>query len=56
MSTNSVETYLRKDGSIVSSYVHYDGYETGVGMTLLNTTIQSERPSRFSRGILLKFE
>ena len=35
MSTNSVVAYLRKDGSIVSSYVHYDGYETGVGMTLL---------------------
>ena len=35
MSTNSVVAYLRSDGSIVSSYVHYDGYETGVGMTLL---------------------
>ena len=35
MSTNSVVAYLRTDGSIVSSYVHYDGYETGVGMTLL---------------------
>ena len=35
MSTNSVVAYLRSDGSIVSSYVHYDGYETGVGITLL---------------------
>ena len=35
MSTNSVVAYLRSDGSIVSSYVQYDGYETGVGMTLL---------------------
>ena len=35
MSTNSVVAYLISDGSIVSSYVHYDGYETGVGMTLL---------------------
>ena len=35
MSTNSVVAYMRKDGTIVSSYVHYDGYETGVGMTLL---------------------
>jgi hypothetical protein len=26
---------MREDGSIVSSYVHYDGYETGVGGTLL---------------------
>ena len=34
MSTNS-KTYLNEDGSVVSSYVHYDGYETGVGMTLL---------------------
>ena len=35
MSTNSVVAYMREDGSIVSSYVHYDGYETGVGGTLL---------------------
>lgn len=35
MSTNSVVAYLNEDGSVVSSYVHYDGYETGVGMTLL---------------------
>ena len=35
MSTNSVVAYVRSDGSLVSSYVHYDGYETGVGMTLL---------------------
>ena len=35
MSTNSVVAYLRTDGSIVSSYVHYDGYETGVVMALL---------------------
>ena len=35
MSTNSIVAYLNEDGSIVSSYVHYDGYETGVGMMLL---------------------
>ena len=35
MSTNSIVAYLNEDGSVVSSYVHYDGYETGVGMTLL---------------------
>ena len=35
MSTNSVVAYLNEDGSVVSSYVHYDGYETGVGMMLL---------------------
>ena len=35
MSTNSVVAYLNEDGSVVSSYVHYDGYETGGGMMLL---------------------
>ena len=35
MSTNSVVAYLNEDGSVISSYVHYDGYETGVGMMLL---------------------
>ena len=35
MSTNSIVAYLNEDGSVVSSYVHYDGYETGVGMMLL---------------------
>ena len=43
MSTNSVVAYMRKDGSIVSSYVHYDGYETGVGMTLLENYSTDER-------------
>ena len=35
MSTNSLVAYLRKDGSVVSSYVHYDGHTTGVGEMLL---------------------
>ena len=35
MSTNSLVAYLREDGSVVSSYVHYDGYSTGVGEMLL---------------------
>jgi hypothetical protein len=43
MSTNSVVAYMREDGSIVSSYVHYDGYETGVGMTLLEYYSTEER-------------
>ena len=43
MSTNSVVAYMREDGSIVSSYVHYDGYETGVGMTLLEHYSTEER-------------
>ena len=35
MSTNSLVAYLRENGSVVSSYVHYDGYATGVGEMLL---------------------
>ena len=35
MSTNSLAAYLRKDNSVVSSYVHWDGNTTGVGETLL---------------------
>ena len=35
MSTNSLVAYLRKDNSVVSSYVHYDGNTTGVGEMLL---------------------
>ena len=35
MSTNSLIAYLNEDGSIVSSYVHYDGHTTGVGEMLL---------------------
>tara|TARA_B100001013_G_C24563791_1_gene423596 strand:- start:1 stop:558 length:558 start_codon:yes stop_codon:yes gene_type:complete len=35
MSTNSLVAFLKEDGSVVSSYVHYDGYVTGVGKTLL---------------------
>ena len=48
MSTNSVVAYLRKDGSIVSSYIHYDGYETGVGMTLLEHYNSDELAERVS--------
>ena len=35
MSTNSLVAYLNEDGSVVTSYVHYDGYATGVGEMLL---------------------
>jgi len=35
MSTNSLVGYLNEDGTVVTSYVHYDGYTTGVGETLL---------------------
>ena len=37
MSTRSIVCYERKSGKIVSSYVHYDGYVTGVGMELLES-------------------
>ena len=50
MSTNSVVAYLRSDGSIVSSYVHYDGYETGVGMTLLEHYNSDKRALAVSVG------
>ena len=35
MSTNALVAYLREDNSVVSSYVHYDGYTEGVGEVLL---------------------
>ena len=35
MSTNSLVAYLNEDGTVVTSYVHYDGYATGVGELLL---------------------
>ena len=50
MSTNSVVANLREDGSIVSSYIHYDGYETGVGMTLLEHYNSDERALAVSVG------
>jgi hypothetical protein len=35
MSTNSLVGYLNEDGTVVTSYVHYDGYTIGVGEMLL---------------------
>ena len=35
MSTNSLVAYLNEDGTVVTSYVHYDGYATGGGEMLL---------------------
>jgi len=43
MSTNSLVAYLNEDGSVVSSYVHYDGYTTGVGEMLLEHYNSEER-------------
>ena len=45
MSTNSLVAYLREDGSVVSSYVHWDGYTTSVGLTLLEN-YNSEESAR----------
>ncbi len=45
MSTNSLVAYLNEDGSVVSSYVHYDGYATGVGEMLLEHYNSEERAS-----------
>ena len=35
MSTNSLVAFGHEDGTVTSSYVHYDGYTTGVGEVLL---------------------
>ena len=35
MSTNSLVAFGHEDGTVTSSYVHYDGYTTGVGEELL---------------------
>ena len=43
MSTNSLVAYLNEDGSVVTSYVHYDGYTTGVGEMLLEHYNSEER-------------
>ena len=45
MSTNSLVAYLREDGSVVSSYVHWDGYTTSVGLTLLENYNSEESAS-----------
>ena len=43
MSTNSLVAYRNEDGSVVSSYVHWDGYTTSVGLTLLEHYNSEER-------------
>ena len=35
MSTNALVAYVGLDGTVTSSYVHWDGYTTGVGEMLL---------------------
>ena len=48
MSTNSLVAYLREDGSVVSSYVHWDGYTTSVGLTLLENYNSEESASELA--------
>ena len=43
MSTNSLVAYRNEDWSVVSSYVHWDGYTTSVGVTLLEHYSSEER-------------
>ena len=43
MSTNSLVAILNKDNTVTSSYVHYDGYTTGVGERLLEDYNSEER-------------
>ena len=45
MSTRSTVAFERESGKIVTSYVHYDGYVTGVGLTLLDE-FNSEESAR----------
>jgi hypothetical protein len=45
MSTNSLVAILNKDNTVTSSYVHWDGYATGVGEMLLEN-YNSEELSR----------
>ena len=43
MSTNSLVAYMNKDWEVTSSYVHYDGYTTGVGEVLLDNYNTKEK-------------
>ena len=43
MSTNSLVAYMNKDWKVTSSYVHYDGYTTGVGEVLLDNYNTKEK-------------
>ena len=49
MSTRSRIAIINKDGSITSSYVHYDGYLTGVGYQLLKNYNNGQAASRVAR-------
>jgi len=42
MSTNALVAYVELDGTVISSYVHYDGYTTGVGEMLLENYNSNE--------------
>ena len=57
MSTNSLVAYVGLDGTVTSSYVHYDGYTTGVGEMLLENynSDESARELATTLGYLLLF-
>ena len=57
MSTNSLVAIVNTDESVTASYVHYDGYETGVGLELLenyNATRSAARVARVGYASSLK--
>ena len=48
MSTNSLVAYMDKDWKVTTSYVHYDGYATGVGEMLLENYNSDERARKLA--------
>ena len=49
MSTNSLVAIVNTDESVTASYVHYDGYETGVGLELLENYTNTRSAARVAR-------
>ena len=47
MSTNSLVAYMNKDWKVTSSYVHWDGYTTGVGEMLLENYNTKEKAQEY---------
>ena len=48
MSTNSLVAYMNKDWKVTTSYVHYDGYTTGVGEQLLENYNTKEKAQKLA--------
>ena len=49
MSTNSLVAIVNTDSTITASYIHYDGYETGVGLELLEHYNDTRSAARVAR-------